>query len=65
MYEPAVTVYVPAPVYGAVPPAPVAVMVVVPPGHSMLPATALARITGGGATVTDVVAVHPLLSVMI
>ena len=61
---PALTVNVPVPVYGAVPPAAVTVTVVVPPLHKIVPALLLAVKAVGWVIVTVPDVVQPLLSVI-
>ena len=67
VYEcvPAVTVKLPVPVYGAVPPAPVTVTVAEPPLHEILVEDELAVSAVGSVTVMLVVAVHPFASVTV
>ena len=67
VYEevPAVTVKLPVPVYGPVPPAAVTVTVADPPLHEILVEVEPAVKTVGSDTVMLVVAVHPLASVTV
>ena len=67
VYEcvPALTVNVPVPVYGPVPPFPVTVTVAVPPLHKILVAVDPAVSVVGWVTVMLVVAVHPFASVTV
>ena len=65
MYVPALTVKLPVPVYGAVPPLPVTVTVAVPPLQEMLVDDDPAVRSVGSVTVMLVVAVHPLASVTV
>ena len=64
-YVPALTVKLPVPVYGPVPPFPVTVTVAVPPLQEILVELELAVKTVGSVTVILVVAVHPLASVTV
>ena len=64
-YVPAVTVNVPVPVYGPVPPAAVTVTVAEPPLHEILVEDELAVSTVGSVTVMLVVEVHPFASVTV
>ena len=67
VYEcvPALTVKLPVPVYGPVPPAAVTVTVAVPPLQEILVELELAVKTVGSVTVILVVAVHPFASVTV
>jgi hypothetical protein len=67
VYEcvPALTVKLPVPVYGPVPPADVTVTVAVPPLQEMLVDDELAVRSVGSVKVMLVVAVHPLASVTV
>ena len=62
---PALTVNVPVPVYGAVPPSAVTVTVVVPPLQDIAAALDDASITAGSVTVPVVVELHPFSSVTV
>jgi hypothetical protein len=63
VYVPAGSINVPVPLYGAVPPDAVTVIVELPPLHKIAVAVAVAVIIEGSVIVTVVVAVHPLASV--
>ena len=65
LYAPALTVNVPVPLYGAVPPEAVTVTVVVPPKQDIVPALDEATNTAGSDTVPVVVELHPLASVTV
>jgi hypothetical protein len=65
LYAPALTVNVPVPKYGAVPPEAVTVTVVVPPLQDIVPALDEATNTAGSDTVPVVVELHPLASVTV
>ena len=62
---PAVTVNVPVPVYGCVPPVALTVMVVLPPLQAIVPAVDDATNISGCVTVIDVDDVQPLASVIV
>jgi hypothetical protein len=64
-YVPALTVKLPVPVYGPVPPFPVTVTVAVPPLQEILVAVEPAVSKVGSVRVILVVAVHPLASVTV
>jgi hypothetical protein len=64
-YVPALTVKLPVPVYGPIPPFPVTVTVAVPPLHEILVAVEPAVNAVGSVTVMLVVAVHPFASVTV
>jgi hypothetical protein len=65
VYVPAGSVNVPVPVYGAVPPEPVTVIVVLSPLHAITVDVAVTFNTEGSVIVTVVIAVHPLASVIV
>ena len=62
---PALTVNVPVPEYGAVPPVAVTVTVVVPPLQDIVPAVELASKVVGSVTVPVVVEIQPFASVTV